>query len=502
MASTTPASNRVSHTHSIAARADKVRREISPRIDRNHKEKLGQFLTPEPVAVEMAAMFGKLPREVHLLDAGAGVGSLTAAFVAEALSRDEPPHSISVTAFEVDPALIELLAHTLQDCRDACRVAGVRFACRIIEDDYILRSTEPLLEVVGGFNCAILNPPYAKINSTSQWRRALRSQGIETVNLYSAFVALALNQLEPGGELVAITPRSFCNGPYYRPFREHLLRLSSLERVYVFESRKKAFKDDAVLQESVIFKLRRGERQSSTVKLETDGGDAREVPIEEVVRPEDEHRFIRLTLSSDDAALANRVQALPCTLADLELQVSTGRIVDFRRREELRKDAGKKTAPLLYPSHLHEGGVRWPIRDFKKSNAIAITPRVERDLVPPGRYLLAKRFSAKEEKRRLVVSVYDAEVPTALDNKLNFFHREGAGLPDWLALGLAAFLNSTAVDDYFRLFSGHTQVNATDLRNLNYPSTDDLVWLGKCSLSNQGEIDSHVESILHRNNRS
>lgn len=491
-------STRALATHSIASRADKVRREISPRLDSKRRAELGQFLTPEPVAVDMAAMFGDLPEEVRLLDAGAGVGSLTAAFVTEALSREEPPRSISVTAFEVDPALAELLEQTLEDCRAACEEAGVRFASRIVEDDYILHSAEPLLEVVERFNCAILNPPYAKISSASRWRLALRSQSIETVNLYSAFVALALNQLEPGGELVAITPRSFCNGPYYRPFREHLLGLSSLERLYVFESRKKAFKDDAVLQENVIFHVRRGEPQSSTVRLETDGGDAREVPIEEVVQPGDKHRFIRLTLSGEDAELANRVQALPCTLADLELQVSTGRIVDFRRREELRKDAGEGTAPLLYPSHLRDGGVRWPIPDFKKSNAIAITPRVERELVPPGRYLLAKRFSSKEEKRRLVVSVYDAEVPAAFDNKLNFFHRKGAGLPDEIALGLAAYLNSTAVDDYFRLFSGHTQVNATDLRNLPFPSIEDLQHLGRAAPVGQEAVDLEVQSILEK----
>lgn len=481
---------------SISSRADKVRREISRRLDGKRRAELGQFLTPEPVAVDMAAMFGQLPEDVRLLDAGAGVGSLTAAFVTEALSRPVLPRSISVTAFEVDPGLAELLAQTLEDCRTACEEVGVRFASRVVEDDYILYSAEPLLEVAGGFNCAILNPPYAKISSASRWRLALRSQGIETVNLYSAFVALALNQLEPGGELVAITPRSFCNGPYYQPFREHLLGLSSLERLYVFESRKKAFRDDAVLQENVIFQLRKGEPQAALVRLETDGGAAREVPFEEVVRPGDKHCFIRLTLSSEDAALANRVQALPCTLADLDLQVSTGRVVDFRRREELRKDAGEGTAPLIYPSHLREGGVRWPIPDFKKSNAIAVTPRVEKELVPPGRYVLAKRFSSKEEKRRLVVSVYDAEVPAAFDNKLNFFHRDGAGLPDEIALGLAAFLNSTAVDDYFRLFSGHTQVNATDLRNLHFPSLEDLERLGRAAPIGQEAIDAAVEAIL------
>ena len=483
-------------SHRLASRADKVRREISPRLDSKRRAELGQFLTPEPVAMAMAKMFSNMPEEVRLLDAGAGVGSLTAAFVTDALCRKERPRSISVTAFEVDPALAELLAQTLEDCRGACDQVGIRFTSRIIQDDYILHSAEPLLEVVESYNCAILNPPYAKISSASRWRLALRSQGIETVNLYSAFVALALNQLGTGGELVAITPRSFCNGPYYRPFREHLLAKSSVERFYAFESRKKAFKDDAVLQENVIFHIRRGEPQAATVRLETDSGETRNVPFEEVVRSGDKHRFIRLTLSHEDAALADRVQALPCTLADLDVQVSTGRIVDFRRREELRKDVAEGTAPLLYPSHLRDGGVRWPIPEFKKNNAIAITPRVERDLVPAGRYVLAKRFSSKEERRRLMVSVYDAAVPAAFDNKLNFFHRNGGGLPDELAFGLAAFLNSTAVDDYFRLFSGHTQVNATDLRNLHYPSVENLERLGRTAPVGQEAIDRAVEAIL------
>jgi hypothetical protein len=80
----------------------------------------------------------------------------------------------------------------------------------------------------------------------------LRLAGIETVNLYSAFVALALTLMQPGGQLVAIIPRSFCNGPYYRPFRAFLLRHAALRHIHLFASRTKAFKDDDVLQENVI----------------------------------------------------------------------------------------------------------------------------------------------------------------------------------------------------------------------------------------------------------
>ena len=48
-----------------------------------------------------------------------------------------------------------------------------------------------------------------------------------------------------------------------------------------------------------------------------------------------------------------------------------------------------------------------------------------------------------------------------------------------IALGLAAFLNTTAVDENFRRFNGHTQVNATDLRLIKYPNKESLIAIGE-----------------------
>jgi hypothetical protein len=104
----------------------------------------------------------------------------------------------------------------------------------------------------GSFTHAILNPPYRKIHSASAYRLQLRSLGIETSNLYSGFLALAMKLLTPGGELVAITPRSFCNGPYFAPFRHFLLETMALRHLHVFESRVQVFKNEAVLQENLI----------------------------------------------------------------------------------------------------------------------------------------------------------------------------------------------------------------------------------------------------------
>lgn len=40
------------------------------------------------------------------------------------------------------------------------------------------------------------------------------------------------------------------------------------------------------------------------------------------------------------------------------------------------------------------------------------------------------------------------------------------------------FLNTSTVDAYVRQFSGHTQINATDLRLLRYPDRDSVLGMG------------------------
>ncbi len=476
------------------------------------RSKLGQFMTPQKVASFMAALFLDLPRDVRLLDAGAGVGSLTAAFVHEACSRSDHPKSIDVTAFEIDPSLVPHLRAALAACAEECSQKGVEFSSRIIQDDFILHSAEPLIATnakAEAYNCAILNPPYAKLNTGSAWRHALRQLSIETSNLYAAFVAVALNQLAPAAQLVAITPRSFCNGSYFEPFRRLVLASSAIERVHVYESRRKAFKDDDVLQENVIYRLAKGREQPPEVEISSSEGPSaeemrlRRVPFDEVVRPNDRHRFIRLPTMERDSALAQGIMALRAVLRDLGLTVSTGRVVDFRAKYHLRKEPEPGTAPLIYPAHFKEGFVAWPNLESRKPNALLLDDYTADQVVPRGTYVLTKRFTSKEERRRIVAVIYDPSRINAdvvgFENHLNYFHKNGRGIDPLLAGGLAIFLNSTAVDQFFRVFSGHTQVNATDLRNLHYPDVNQLVSLGKQmgnAMPDQEAIDRMVAALI------
>ena len=63
------------------------------------------------------------------------------------------------------------------------------------------------------------------------------------------------------------------------------------------------------------------------------------------------------------------------------------------------------------------------------------------------------------------------------ENHLNVFHSNKQGLPKALSFGIAMFLNTTAVDEHFRTFNGHIQVNVTDLKRLKYqPGDFDSTW--------------------------
>lgn len=477
------------------------------RLVRNEaaRSSLGQVFTPAPLARLMAGLI-ELPRsDITLLDPGAGIGMLSAAAVVSLCERAEPPASITVTACEVDQRLLPHLTATLAACAELCASTGVRFDSTIIADDFLTFAAaqlEPLFSPAEErFDLVILNPPYRKIQTVSRERRILSSFGVEVSNLYAGFVALAVKLLRPGGELVAITPRSFCNGPYFRPFRELLLSHLSLRSFHLFDTREEAFRDDAVLQETVITTAVAGVPQAPTVKVVTAHSPQDELPtvqalpVEQVVRPGDPERFFHLVTNSAGQAVAAQMQALTATLAELGLAVSTGRVVDFRAAAHLRPEPASDTVALIYPVHCERGRVVWP-KVGKKPNALARSDATRELLVPNEPYVLVKRFSSKEERRRVVATLYTPDaIPgtsVAFENHLNYFHAQGRGLDLDLARGLAVFLNSTLVDAAFRQFNGHTQVNATDLRTLRYPSRTQLVALGRrvTSTADQAAIDA------------
>jgi adenine-specific DNA-methyltransferase len=459
------------------------------------KRELGQFFTPPSLADFIASFFTRPLQEWRVIDAGAGAGALSFALVQRILKQDPLPVSVKLTTYEVDPAAIEQLRDTLQNCAQLCAEQGVIFTSELRTQDFIADTTAALEQGLFSpdlktFNSAIVNPPYRKLAVGSPAHALLRKAGIDVSNLYSGFLALLSRLLEADAELVAIVPRSFCNGPYFREFRQDFLSRMALRRMHVFESRSAAFSNEAVLQENIIVRAERTSLPPATVEISSSRGDFTDsvrsqlLPWTEIVSPADVEAFIRLPATAREHAAKASLAHLSCSLIDLGLKASTGKVVDFRAREHLRADAAPGDHPLLYPCHFDSGRLHWPKTGGKKPNGLAVPADRTDLLISLDYYVVVRRFSSKEERKRIVASLLDpTRLPSGtdwvgLENHLNYFHASGRGLTSTLARGLTAYLNWSVVDDYFRHFNGHTQVNATDLRSLPYPSAAILTELG------------------------
>jgi adenine-specific DNA-methyltransferase len=188
---------------------EQTRLRVSKNTEAKRKSQLGQFLTPARTAQFMAGLFTYTDvSHCRLLDAGAGIGSLTSAFLERCVEGDLKFEKVEVTAFELDSLIHKELNDALTSYKKS-----LSLDYEILGGDFIEQAVNRIqFGIAKGFTHAILNPPYKKISSDSHHRLLLRQADIETVNLYSAFVALALAMMAPSGQIVATFRVVFVTG--------------------------------------------------------------------------------------------------------------------------------------------------------------------------------------------------------------------------------------------------------------------------------------------------
>ncbi len=315
-------------------------------------------------------------------------------------------------------------------------------------------------------------------------------------NIYGFFMAVAADLVLPGGEMVAITPRSYFNGPYFKRFRKWFFDRLVARQIHVFESRTEAFRDGEVLQENVILLAEKGAKPQDillTSSLGRDfGGVGRcSIPYNKVIDNSNGDHLVRVAGNPFEQQIVEALDNLPQRFRDLGFEISTGPVVTFRATAFLRGERSEDTAPLLWMHNVRPFRTLLAPKNGKPTH-IAVSKDSERLLVPTGRYVLLKRFTTKEEKRRLVAGILEAADSysewVGLENHLNYVYRQGSELTKAEAFGLAAFFNSALVDRYFRAMSGNTQVNAAEIRLMPVPDQKTLAQIGE-----------EVERVAERN---
>lgn len=463
-----------------------------------HRKKFGIYFTPTSIARHM----GELCRNgtghfVRLVDPAAGTGILGCAASLALAAAANPPRHIELVCYETDPdirASLESSLHYLEHCLAMRRV---RLRSRVEPNDFLLANADALesgLLNSGNpkFDAVICNPPYFKIPKSDQRARACSTVVHGQPNIYGLFMAVAASLLREGGRFVFITPRSYASGPYFQRFREFFFRLIRPTDVHVFASRTDAFSE--VLQETAItagtrlhrWDKRRGQQRirlsSSTGANDIHSAAVRTLPLGEVLRGDCSHRVLSFPASREHDRVRALTRKWSGTLHRYGWEVSTGPVVAFRANHFLRDKSMRHTVPLLWLQNVAPMVVRWPLT-VRKAQYVLHTPDAAPILLPNRNYVVLRRFSAKEEKRRLTAAPLVARAfqydKIGLENHLNFIHKPGGQLSLDEVYGVAALLSSQVFDTYFRISSGNTQVSATELRALPLPALSVICRIGK-----------------------
>src|SRR5579883_309938 len=487
--------------------AEQQRRFDAITAPRARKEQ-GHFGTAPAIADFMAGMFTEIPQApCRVLDPGAGVGTLSAALCQRVLQQ-RTPCRLAFDLWENNPHLEVHLHSTMETCRKVLKDAGHEMAFRIQIGDFVLEHAQPpplfAKSPAALFDLVIMNPPYFKVRKDSKIAQAMGQIVYGQPNIYAFFMAIAADLLRDGGEMVAITPRSYFNGPYFKRFRKWFFDRMAIRRIHIFESRTQAFQEDEVLQENVILMAEKATDLQQVVLSSSTGRDFQKVarqtlPYGKVIEQSSGERFIRVATSGFEQRIIEIVDNLPHRFRELPFRISTGPVVTFRSTEFLRRERLDNTAPLFWMHNILPFEMRFPRKHGKPSH-ILICDDSNRLLLPAKRYVLLKRFTAKEEPRRLVAGILEAQDSYApfvgLENHLNYICEPSGELSKAEALGLAALFNSILVDRYFRAISGNTQVNAAEIRAMPVPCLETIRKLGLVVEKNNDRTPVTVERIV------
>ena len=482
-------------------------------------KKHGQFLTPPTVARYMAKQLRTFKSGDTLLEPACGSGVLVCAVI-ERLLAEKNPLEISIIAYEIDEKLCDISREILGMACKKAEENGIKIHWQVIQDDFVLAclpdgqptlfdSNESKQKV---FTHVISNPPYFKLNVEDKHVKAVSGKLNGHTNIYSLFMALSAKLLAPQGKACFIVPRSFCSGVYFTEFRRDLLKDVTPTAIHVFQSRNDVFGD--VLQENMIFSFEKLSQYhehrywtgSINISSSEDDKDlnngiiSRKVSYQHFLNDHDGLLLFRVPTGILDEQILEAVDKWDGSLEKYGFQVSTGRVVPFRAKGLLKEQAetGNGTVPLLWMQNVKPYQIEYPLDGFDKPQAIlANDPSL---LVPNTNYVLLRRFSAKEDKRRLISAPFIGEKfdfeQIGFENHLNVIFKKKGRLSPSETIGLSAILNSAIIDRYFRIVNGNTQANAAELRILPIPPLEVINNIGKKIQKEQANTPENIENII------
>ncbi|WP_368559607.1 N-6 DNA methylase [Acinetobacter indicus] len=441
-----------------------------------YKKKIGQYFTSSQVAKFMASLItvNNLERSYKILDSCAGLGILGISTILYLVSKGA--RKIHLDAYELDEATALTLVKNLELLETY--LLHIDFTFNVFEEDFLLS------DITQDYDISVINPPYYKLAGDSKYRTDEKGLFKKSQNIYSSFIIKTLSFLKNHGQLVFISPRSFTNGSNFKDFRSLLTKNNFIEYIHLFNSRVSIFKNEKIRQENVIFKLVKSHNQSSIaitssncIKDIAENNLNKQYYSPELILNQLNQNFILIPKTKEQIEKYLQLLKFNESFEQRGYKISTGKIVQFRSENisEIKEDYSL----LIYNSHhLNKHNIELKFKESdKKDRFFKLYGDYEKWLIPNQNYILMRRISLKESESRIVLGVYLAENSDgfiAVENHLNYIYHTKNKMEKSEVIGLALFLKSDLVENFFSLISGVTQVNANDIKALPIPSLKDL----------------------------
>ena len=486
-------------------------------VSAQHKKDNGQFFTPTKIAHFMSGLTINTQRKVKILDPGCGTGILSTALIETLVKKNHNLKEIELVVYETDKDILSYTKASLSYLKKWLGHSKVGFVSTLVKEDFVLENrdcfqqSEDLFSEPrkGVYDIVISNPPYFKISKDDQRAIVAKSVIWGQPNIYSIFMMVAAKLLKESGELIFITPRSFTSGNYFRTFREAFFQEIEIGHIHLFASRTDAFDRDSVLQETLILKGRKQKlRKSMPEIIVTHSNGIRDIEnytkkiyrMSELIDIQSKEKIIHLPTNDRDDKVIKLFKSWSGSLRQYDIQISTGPVVSFRATKYLFEQNHTEVTPLVPLYQLINTSKMqfdWPVAKKNKPQYIQLCNETKSLLIHNRNYVFLRRFSAKDDKSRLIATPYFVDLIASefigVENHLNYIYRPKGYLERSEILGLSALLNSNLFDTYFRTFNGNINVSATELREMPFPPLEDIKQIGDQMILNNNFSQSNVD---------
>jgi adenine-specific DNA-methyltransferase len=286
-----------------------------------------------------------------------------------------------------------------------------------------------------------------------------------------------------------------------------------IEHIHLFRSRTDTFDRDSVLQETLILKGNKHKlnghlpsilvTHSNGIK-DIDNYTEKVYTTHELIDLQSKEKIIHLPINTTEDNVIKLFKSWSGSLHQYDIQISTGPVVSFRATQYLYEQYQNSTVflvPLYQLINTAKMQFEWPVSKRNKPQYIRLCDETKSLLLPNKNYVFLRRFSAKDDKSRLVASPYFIDITQAefigVENHLNYIYRPQGHLDRNEILGLSALLNSNLFDTYFRTFNGNINVSATELREMPLPPLEDIKQIGNQIILGNDFSQSRVDEIIN-----